>query len=158
MHNHQRRPIMAVTASSAIRDDVNTVAAKTLATAPNLTTQDRQFLSDIQREGRYRAQWITRLVALAARCPNDSDAYALAESLRAFVRVRRTVPRPSLAGAMHGETEAQGIADLAQVDVMTRQSDPGVISRAITALFNHRAKIDIAIDALQQRRFEVAAR
>lgn len=155
MNNHVGARAVAAAQHSAIRDGVREIAARVLAEARNLTLAERQFLKDLQRPERYQARWLGRLVQIAARCPADSDAFALTERLGAFIRAERVRPRLTVVEAVHRETSAQAAADIAEVEAAIRQNDIGVLSRAERHLIDHRAAIDDLLVSVQTRRAEL---
>lgn len=160
MQNNHRMG-RAVAAASAqmhdrLRADINEVAAKTLAVAEGLDASDRQFLKDIQRESRYQFKWITRMVILASRCPDDSDAFALAERLEAWVRRGRNTPVLSIAEALQRETEAQGRCDLAEIRLAQNPTSPSALVHAEVEATRHMAALGAFLATVQRRRTQLA--
>lgn len=149
------RAVAAAVPFSAIRDEVSDIAATILREARNLTRPERQLLKDLQREGRYQFKWLGRLAALAARCPSDTAAFAMADRLRAFIGAARPRKRLTLIQAIEDETTAQAAADMAEVKAAIAQSDPGALARCEQSLLEHRAAIEAAIEAVQLRRMEL---
>lgn len=153
--NHDGGRTVAPGPFPAIRREISEIAAKTLRAAPSLCQADRQFLKDIQREERYQGRWIARLVELAAKCPSDTDAFALADRFRALIGSRRHRARLGLAEAVERETEAQACADLAEVRAVLAQGNVGVLVRCERALLDHRFAIDELLESVQSRRLEL---
>jgi len=151
------QPPAAAVAPNGLRREISEIAAKVLAEAQGLTPSDRQFLGDVQREERYQGRWITRLVLLGAKCPEDSDAFAIAARLEAWVRAARAPRRGALTlrSAIEDETRAQGEADLAELEAAIAQDDVGVLARCERSLLSHRAKLDALLETVQVRRAQL---
>lgn len=153
---HEPRSAVAAAGEPAIRREISEIAAKVQSAAAHLTDADRQFLKDLQRGDRYRWRGIVRLLELAAQCPEDSDAFALADRFRALIDARRPRARITVAMAIEQETRAQGEADLVEVQAALAQNDIGILARCEHALLSHRAKLDTLIECVQTRRLQLA--
>lgn len=154
--NHATREAVAAVDEPAIRREISEIASRVQAEGRNLSVGDRQFLKDLQRGDRYQWRGIVRLLRLAAACPSDTAAFAIADRFRALIGAQRPAPRLSIALAIQQETAAQGKANLAEIELAMRQNDPGTIARAEQALIAERAKIDDLIESCQRRRLELS--
>lgn len=153
MHTNQREAsAVAAVDPSAIRDEIRAIASKVQREARNLSRADRQFLADLQRPERYQARWLGRLVQLAARCPSESDAFAIADHLKAFIGAARPKPRLSLVAAIEHETSAQAAADVLEMAAALHPNDPGTLCRCERCLTEHQHALDRLIETVQLRR------
>lgn len=156
--NHDSSRTVAAGREGAIRREITEIAAKVLCAAPNLTCSDRQALKDLQREGdvRYRMRGFIRLLELAATCPEDSDAFALADRFRALTAARRPRPRLTIAVAIERETVAEGAANLVELHLALAQNDLGALARAETALLSQRSALDSLLETVQCKRLKLS--
>lgn len=122
------------------------IARRMLFSAISLTESERQLLHDLSRaESRYAFKTLQSLIAIAPRCAKVEDQEALPEFIRGRIAERRERIDPFTAFA--AETEAQGLADIAQWKFARRPND---ITKAevIEALRRQQAATRLSIDTL----------
>lgn len=145
--------VAAAPAQSQLRDEIGECAALVLAHCPDPSQAERQLLKDLQRsDGRYRFRSLEQLARLAARCPEDTIAYSLADRFHAFADAMRTKPQLSIVRALEAETEAQADGDRAQVQAALAQNDPGLLMRAERACLSQIHRLERLADSLRSKR------
>lgn len=144
--SHAQRLAPLRTSTEEFQSGLAFVARRMLFAVPSLTSAERQLLWDLSRsESRYAMKALQTLITIAPRCPKVDDQEALPE----FIRGRIVAQRESadVFTAFAAETEAQGLADLAQFKYARRQND---ITRleVIEALRRQQAATRWSLDVL----------
>lgn len=123
------------------------IARRMLFGAVSLTESERQLLHDLSRsESRYAFRTLQSLINIAPRCARVEDQEALPEFLRGqIIAQRQHLADPFTAFAT--ETEAQGLADMAQYKYCRRPSDITKLE-VLEALRRQQAATRLSIDTL----------
>lgn len=132
-------------------------ASLLLRHAEGLTPETRQVLYDVERGTRSRFKTLAVLLDLSARCADPSVRLLVPEVCRgAVVMATPMAAEPCVLDSFRAETDAQGAADVAQLEHVA-QRQPHTADAALRTLLGHHEAIRSAMDALHSDRARLAA-